>query len=158
MGYSQEIKNKLFMDFIKAMRWNRAKISQLIIDNYMLFKEPQELEKLIRNDVNRYLISLEMIFPTDLFTKPDKAQGFDPARSEFETAFLFKLIDDFTITMRTQFVIDRPEKKVWLEYYTTGNELQDGEWETIVSDYDNTALTFNQISDIRKEKVEWKKS
>lgn len=153
MGYTNEIKTKIFNDFYYKVFDISEKLCQQILDSYMLFKGKEEIERLIRIDVGRLLLAHGIKLPSDVFAIPDTNPEFDPPRSEYETCLLFKFADDHVVNMSINMVVDRVEKYVTFTKYTTNMKLVDSNWEPIGEKYGGFMLTFEQLSEIRKAPV-----
>lgn len=142
---------KLFHDFIfNLFARNNDYIVVKLLDNYMLFKDKNELEILIRNDLCRLFLDRRLTLPSDIFAIPDEQQGFDPAVSDYRTVILFKLnqiMFNLDITIR----VNRPEKIVSTESLITMSRLALKEYVPIKEDYHLFRMTFDQISEVRKE-------
>lgn len=142
---------KLFHDFIfNLFARNNDYIVVKLLDNYMLFKDKNELEILIRNDLCRLFLDRRLTLPSDIFAIPDEQQGFDPAVSDYRTVILFKLnqiMFNLDITIR----VNRPEKIVLTEALITMSRLALKEYVPIKEDYHRFRMTFDQISEVRKE-------
>jgi hypothetical protein len=142
---------KLFHDFIfNLFARNNDYIVVKLLDNYMLFKDKNELEILIRNDLCRLFLDRRLTLPSDIFAIPDEQQGFDPAVSDYRTVILFKLnqiMFNLDITIR----VNRPEKIVSTESLITMSRLALKEYVPIKEDYHMFRMTFDQISEVRKE-------
>lgn len=142
---------KLFHDFIfNLFARNNDYIVVKLLDNYMLFKDKNELEILIRNDLCRLFLDRRLTLPSDIFAIPDEQQGFDPAVSDYRTVILFKLnqiMFNLDITIR----VNRPEKIVSTESLITMSRLALKEYVLIKEDYHMFRMTFDQISEVRKE-------
>ena len=142
---------KLFHDFIfNLFARNNDYIVVKLLDNYMLFKDKNELEILIRNDLCRLFLDRRLILPSDVFSLFDEQQGFDPAVSDYRTVILFKLnqiMFNLDITIR----VNRPEKIVSTEALITMSRLALKEYVPIKEDYHMFRRTFDQISEVRKE-------
>ena len=88
--------------------------------------------------------------PSDIFAIPDEQQGFDPAVSDYRTVILFKLnqiMFNLDITIR----VIRPDRTVVVEALITMSRLALKEYVPIKEDYRIFRMTFNQISEVRKE-------
>lgn len=142
---------KLFHDFIfNLFARNNDYIVVKLLDNYMLFKDKNELEILIRNDLCRLFLDRRLILPSDIFAIPDEQQGFDPAVSDYRTVILFKLnqiMFNLDITIR----VIRPDRTVVVEALITMSRLALKEYVPIKEDYRIFRMTFDQISEVRKE-------
>lgn len=142
---------KLFHDFIfNLFARNNDYIVVKLLDNYMLFKDKNELEILIRNDLCRLFLDRRLTLPSDIFAIPDEQQGFDPAVSDYRTVILFKLnqiMFNLDITIR----VNRPEKIVSTESLITMSRLALKEYVPIKEDYHMFRMTFDQILEVRKE-------
>lgn len=142
---------KLFHDFIfNLFARNNDYIVVKLLDNYMLFKDKNELEILIRNDLCRLFLDRRLILPSDVFALPDEQQGFDPAVSDYRTVILFKLnkiMFNLDITIR----VNRPEKIVSTEALIIMSRLALKEYVPIKEDYHMFRMAFDQISEVRKE-------
>lgn len=142
---------KLFHNFIfNLFARNNDYIVVKLLDNYMLFKDKNELEILIRNDLCRLFLDRRLTLPSDIFAIPDEQQGFDPAVSDYRTVILFKLnqiMFNLDITIR----VNRPEKIVSTESLITMSRLALKEYVPIKEDYHMFRMTFDQISEVRKE-------
>jgi hypothetical protein len=145
------VDEKLFHDFIfNLFARNNDYIVVKLLDNYMLFKDKNELEILIRNDLCRLFLDRRLTLPSDIFAIPDEQQGFDPAVSDYRTVILFKLnqiMFNLDITIR----VNRPEKIVSTESLITMSRLALKEYVPIKEDYHMFRMTFDQISEVRKE-------
>ena len=153
VGYSLEIKNRIFEEFYNVSFKSRVCLCCKILDSYMLFKGKEEIERLIRIDAGRVLLHYGLKLYSDVFAIPEETTEFDPPRSEYETVLLFRMADDQIINMRLDMVVDRVEKQVWFTRYTTNNILDNNQWDTVADKHDGFMLTFEMLSDLRKERV-----
>ena len=153
MGYSLEIKNRIFEEFYNTSFKSRVCLCRKILDNYMLFKDKEDVERLIRIDAGRVLLYYGLKLYSDVFAIQEETTECDPPRSEYETVLLFRMADDHIINMRLDMVVDRVEKQVWFTRYITNNILDNNQWGAVADKHDSFMLTFEMLSDLRKERV-----
>ena len=85
MGYSLEIKNRIFEEFYNTSFKSRVCLCRKILDNYMLFKDKEDVERLIRIDAGRVLLYYGLKLYSDVFAIQEETTECDPPRSEYES-------------------------------------------------------------------------
>ena len=145
------MKNKIqiFSNLLDAYDNKPEKIVQLVADNFLIFNEPEELELLIRNDVSRYSMTNNLILPTTVFAMPDPSKEFDSVISNHEVALVYKISEDFNITVQLKLQFNRMDKFIFVDRLITGKVKTNNEWQIIKDDYKSFAVTFNQIKLLR---------
>lgn len=142
--------DKLFDDFVwHVYAKNREAIVTKLLDNYMLFKDENELELLIRNDLSRLLMSKGLVLPSSIFAMPDKSTEFDPAMSNYRTVVVFRL-NNISFVMDINLNVNRPIKHVTIDVLTTMSI--DGLDKAIgyKEDYNTFGMYFHEVSTTRR--------
>lgn len=146
-----------FKALLDAYNNGQEKITQLILDNFLIFSEQSELELLIRNDVSRYCMANSLIIPTKVFVLPDQSKEFDPVISNHEVVLVYRIKDNFSVTIQLNLQINRFDKTIYIDRLISGKENLKNEWQTILEDYKLSAVNFNKIKMLRNCKLEGEK-
>ena len=146
-------KISIFNSLLDAYNNHLPNIGQLILDNFLFFNEPVELEVLINNDISRYSLTNNFMLPTNVFAIPDQTKEFDPIVSDYEAILIYEIFKDFSISAQIKIQVDRQERFVYIEQLLTG-KINNGDWKPFIDDYKTLALSFMQIKNIRNRKGE----
>lgn len=142
----------LFNNFTTIINSHLPTITQIALDNFMLFSDKEDLVKVIKNDLGRFAIEKQLQLPTDVYVNPDSNQHteFDPPISNHEMVIIYKIDNDTMLKASLSFEIIRPETRVIIEgLLALAKRTKGDEWLCIRDEHVQSECNFSMLNTIR---------
>ena len=142
----------LFNNFTTNIIRHLPTITQIALDNFMLFSDKEDLTIVIKNDLGRWSMENQLQIPTDIYVKPDINQftEFDPPISNNEIIAIYKINESTMLKASISFEVVRPESRVIIEgLLALAKRTKDNEWLCIRDEYIQSECSFLMLNTIR---------